>query len=470
MAPPVSLGYRLRVISFVLFAWGFVYVLHTCDNVRPWLLGIYCGIHFVYLSYLLVRFWRNYLAHDWKAPRPEPKNTPFISVIVPAHNEVDVVARLVDDLLALDYPQDRYEVIIVDDRSTDGTRDVLKKCAEKHGTKQLKLALRDSGGGGKAGAMNFGWDFISKGCDIVGYIDADAFPAKTLLKTVARTFDDSTVGAAQCLRVPDPSYTQPLALLQHYEFWIDVLMQQMRAVSGGVVELRGNGEWLRYDVLELLGDWNEDSLTDDLDMTMRIYMKTKTRIAYMYYDDALKDEPIMNMSDLFTQRHRWVDGGFQRFMDYWQGCFTADRPLSWKFDMLFWFQMEYMQPIFMAADIVFSYLLWDFTHYTNPIWYMGWFFIPIYGLSGFIRRHEVPKLRDALGLLLQTFYLTFFLMSVVVGVHYHALFPKTMRYIKADHGAAAQKRVMSAVPILFGLFLLQIISQMGWARALMGFS
>jgi biofilm PGA synthesis N-glycosyltransferase PgaC len=113
---------------------------------------------------------------------------PTISVVLAAHNEEGRIAEKIENLLALDYPQHKVEIIIVSDGSTDGTDDVVRRYADR----SVRLVRLDEAGG-KALAINHGvrqaTGEILLFCDARQQIDANA------LRSLVRWFADETVGA-----------------------------------------------------------------------------------------------------------------------------------------------------------------------------------------------------------------------------------------------------------------------------------
>ena len=111
------------------------------------------GVSFIGL--ILGVFWLNLLFFK-EGKRINLKSFPYVSIIVAAHNEEKNISRTINSLLALNYPKDKFEIIVVNDQSTDDTVNVVKKF------KQVKLINNKHKGIGKASAVNAGIR-ISKG-------------------------------------------------------------------------------------------------------------------------------------------------------------------------------------------------------------------------------------------------------------------------------------------------------------------
>ena len=112
---------------------------------------------------------------------------PKVSFVIPAYNEEKDIGKLLDSLMALDYPKNKYEVIIVDDGSTDRTVEI----ASKYPIKIIKGPHK-----GVGVARNLGWR--SAKFDIIVFIDADMILHKNFLKEIIKCFKDPKVAGADC--------------------------------------------------------------------------------------------------------------------------------------------------------------------------------------------------------------------------------------------------------------------------------
>ncbi|MGC3772595.1 glycosyltransferase, partial [Enterococcus faecalis] len=91
-----------------------------------------------------------YLKTDPVAPPPvEDEDAPFVSIMVPAHNEGIVIVRTVEALLNFNYPQDRYEIIVINDNSSDNSAELLANVQKKAVNRNLQIINTDNITGGK---------------------------------------------------------------------------------------------------------------------------------------------------------------------------------------------------------------------------------------------------------------------------------------------------------------------------------
>ncbi len=274
-------------------------------------------------------------------------NLPKISVMVSAKNEEAVVEKLVNMLLTLDYPQDLYEFWVINDNSSDGTGIILDGLAQKY--PQLKVLHRDNTAkGGKSGALNQAFALTTG--DIVGVFDADAIASPDLLRKIVPLFAKENIGAIQVRKTisnaDDNFWTQG----QFTEMALDSYFQQQRIACGGMGELRGNGQFVRRQALNSCGGWNEETITDDLDLTIRLHLD-HWDIEILPHP-AVEEEGVKKAIALWHQRSRWAEGGYQRYFDYWR--LILSNRLNWhkKFDLLYFFLVQYIFPTAAIPDLV----------------------------------------------------------------------------------------------------------------------
>ncbi len=247
------------------------------------------------------------------------ESLPYVSLLVAAKNEEAVIANLVEALCTLDYPTECYDLWVIDDNSSDRTPDILKQLTQTY--PQLHVLRRGSDAtGGKSGALNQVLP-LTRG-DIVAVFDADARVSADLLRRVLPLFRQERVGAVQVRKaivqaeLRGESANNLWIQGQSSEMLVDGFFQEHRIAIGGTGELRGNGQFLRRTALEHCGGWNEETITDDLDLTIRLHIN-------QWDIDVLPEPPVLEEGvtraiDLWHQRNRWGEGGYQRYLDYWQ--------------------------------------------------------------------------------------------------------------------------------------------------------
>ncbi|MEN9567953.1 MAG: hypothetical protein RLZZ69_3149, partial [Cyanobacteriota bacterium] len=305
-------GRRQKAAFLLMTVWLTVIIL----NLVSW--GIW--LVFGFTSLAGIQILRYLFAKLDPVPQPlsdeRLTDAPQVSLLVAAKNEEVVISNLVAMLCNLDYPADKYEVWAIDDRSTDNTPAILDRLATEY--PQLKVVHRAANaGGGKSGALNqvipqtFG--------DIIGVFDADAKVSPDLLRRVVPLFDNAQMGAVQVRKAIANSEENFWTKGQAAEMAIDSYLQQQRIAVGGIGELRGNGQFVSRKALHSCGGWNEETITDDLDLTIRLHLDN-WKIGFLFTPPVF-EEGVTKAYSLWHQRNRWAEGGYQRYLDYWRYIF-----------------------------------------------------------------------------------------------------------------------------------------------------
>lgn len=264
-------------------------------------------------------------------PRARP-STPMVSIVVPAKNEEAVIEATVRSLCAIDYGEDGqrgYEVIVVDDRSTDRTPAILERLA---GELPLTIVSTPEGSVGKAAALNLG--IARARADIIAVFDADARVAPDFLEQTVPSLAEPGVGGVQSRRMLYNASENGLTRIQDDEYRVfQRSLQRARRVLGGMVCFSGNGLLLRREALDDVGGWNEDALTEDIDLSVRF---TLAGWEIRYCDDAVVwEEAVADLRALIRQRTRWFEGAIRCLGDHLPAILLGRGTLFKRVDMLF---------------------------------------------------------------------------------------------------------------------------------------
>ncbi|MFH7027910.1 MAG: glycosyltransferase [Heteroscytonema crispum UTEX LB 1556] len=331
---------RRRKAALVLtMVWSGTIALHLVSWGSMFVLGLttILGIHALRLVFARRRPHTKEMQGDY----------PRVSVLVAAKNEEAVIGKLVKNLCSLDYPDGEYEVWIIDDNSTDKTPQLLAELAKEY--ENLKVFKRSPGAsGGKSGALNQILP-LTKG-EILAVFDADAQVSPDMLLQVIPLFQREKVGAVQVRKAIANAKENFWTKGQMAEMAVDMVWQQQRAAIGGIGELRGNGQFVRRTALESCGGWNEETITDDLDLTFRLHLE-RWDIECVFFP-AVEEEGVTNAIALWHQRNRWAEGGYQRYLDYWDLILGNRMGTAKTWDLLLWMLIMYILPIAAVPDLL----------------------------------------------------------------------------------------------------------------------
>ncbi|MDJ1172034.1 glycosyltransferase family 2 protein [Roseofilum sp. BLCC_M154] len=359
-------------------------------------------------------------------------DVPFVSLLVAAKNEEKVISPLVKMLCTQEYPLDRYEVWVIDDNSTDRTPQVLEGLCQEY--PHLRVMRRSAGAtGGKSGALNQVLP-LTQG-EVVAVFDADAQVSPDLLRRVLPGFDRQEVGAIQLQKAianaPVNFWTQSQAT----EMALDSYFQQQRIALGGIGELRGNGQFVRRTALEQCGGWNEETITDDLDLTLRLHLE-QWDVDFIL-DPPVQEEGVTTALALWHQRNRWAEGGYQRYMDYWRLIFSGRMPWQKTWDMLVFWIMQYFIPNAAIPDCLMAIAKNRLPVY-SPITTLMISMSVIAMIQGIRRVNRVNgRVTHLPALLWQTLrgtvYMLHWLLVVASTSARIAVRPKTLKWVKTSH-------------------------------------
>jgi cellulose synthase/poly-beta-1,6-N-acetylglucosamine synthase-like glycosyltransferase len=238
------------------------------------------------------------------------KALPYFSIVVPVKNERAVVRRLLEALSNLSYPVDKFEIVVVDDGSMDGTVEICSQFAASHGNvKFLQRKVSE----GKASALNYGLAHSSG--DIIAIFDADNVPARDILSRAAEYFFDPKVAAVQGRIHSINSHENMLTQFLAYEdaVWCEAFLRGKDAL-GLFVHLRGCCQFVRANTLKAIGGFDKDTLAEDIEVSARL---TEQHHAIKYASDLRTwQESPSTLMGFLKQRVRWYRGHMEVALKY----------------------------------------------------------------------------------------------------------------------------------------------------------
>lgn len=258
---------------------------------------------------------------------------PKVAVLVPAHNEELVIEGCLDRLVALNYPAHLLRIVVINDRSTDGTKAILDRFEARYPSLVQCIHRPADAAPGKPAAIKEALDTID--AEIAVFFDADYLPQPTLLKRLITPFIDPQVGATMGRVLPYNTHANLLTRLLDLE-----------RRGGYAIDQKARGEWrllpqfggtvggVRLSALQSVGGWPTDTLTEDTDVTYRLFLGGFT---VEHVDDALcLEESPEHWEARFKQVRRWACGHNQCLFRYFIPTLTrAPQPLLKRLDAAF---------------------------------------------------------------------------------------------------------------------------------------
>ncbi len=240
--------------------------------------------------------------------RTTSTRTPQVAVVVPCYNEGRTVEATANSLLALDYPAEKLQVILVDDGSTDDTAAIMDRFAT-----HPQVTVIHQKNGGKHTALNAGIA-AAKGAELVGCLDADSFVEQNALREMIGCFDDQNVGAVTAaMSVHEPKNI--LERMQNAEYIMGIALRHILAAVNGIYVTPGPFSLYRKDVLVRLGGFRRGHNTEDMEMALRI-QKDGMTIDSAHTARVYTKTP-RSVPSLVKQRIRWTTGFLKNMLyDY----------------------------------------------------------------------------------------------------------------------------------------------------------
>ncbi len=243
----------------------------------------------------------------------ELKECPFVTIQVAIYNEGNIVTRLLESCLKIDYPADKFEIVVIDD-STDETINILKDYEERYYPK-IKIIHRDRRAGHKAGALNEALK-NSKG-EFILVLDADSVLKPDFLKRAIPLFlEDEKLGLIQGklkhLNEEESWLTRTLAFISD---WFSNLLQASFSGCRMVMGFVGHGGIFRRKALEDIGGWMSDTISEDLDIAYGLQLKGWKAL---YVEDAISFEEVPpSYFSAVIRFKRHIKGSLQNLIKHW---------------------------------------------------------------------------------------------------------------------------------------------------------
>lgn len=291
------------------------------------------------------------LAADPASPRADLGS---VTLIIPARNEAAVIGATLASVAALKAEgTPDHEVLVIDDASDDATAALAVAAAA--GRPGIRVLHRPPSDGPRTKAAVLDWAMAHASGRVIGVIDADARVAPGFLADLARAWArDPAAAAIQVRRVERNARRSWLAAAQDEEQIMDLVSQCGRWAGGGNAELRGNGMFVRREVLETIGGWATTAITEDLELSSRL-VAHGWGVA-LAPDVQVEEEAVEAWGALWRQRLRWAEGSIRRLVTHGPAVIGGRLSLQRKADFAA-FCLEFVVPPVLLASILASMVL-----------------------------------------------------------------------------------------------------------------
>jgi cellulose synthase/poly-beta-1,6-N-acetylglucosamine synthase-like glycosyltransferase len=359
---------------------------------------------FLFITLLSIFF------NDPIIPKKKKEITPFVTVQIPSFNDT-VAVKCVESCLKLDYPKNKFEIMILDD-STDVKTQKLLKAYEKKYPGFVRYVHRENRHGYKPGALKDAMHLV-KG-EIIVIFDADFEPKPDFLKKIVAPFEDKKVAVVQGRQGFSNADTNLVSKFASYLLKIHHSILMPINNKANTVFFCGTAGAIRKSALLEAGGWNTDSITEDTDLSVKILAKGYKNV---YLKIETPSEVPVTIEAFIKQQVRWTFGNMRVFLDHYKLIlFSKKLKLKQKFMITFLTCGNLIAPLVLIMTIA-GMLGWFLGEpQLFQLAQLQEFFIKIFYTAGFFIMAIVMLYRDKNLKQFPSFVLASISLSIILAV------------------------------------------------------
>lgn len=299
----------------------------------------------------------------------DAKEIPLVTIQLPIFNEEYVVERLLENISKMEYPTNKLEIQVLDDSTDDSVLDTAARIAKLQETGlDIVHIRRENRNGFKAGALKEG--LLSAKGEFVAIFDADFLPDADWLKKTVIYFKDPEIGVVQTRWGHINRDYSTLTKIQAFALDAHFTLEQVgRNSKGHFINFNGTaGIWRKTCIIDA-GNWEGDTLTEDLDLSYRAQLKN-WKFKYLEDVETPAELPVV-ISAARTQQFRWNKGGAENFRKTVASVLTAKNiPFKTKFHGV----MHLLNSSMFLCVFVVALLSIPMLYIKNTFGHLGWIF------------------------------------------------------------------------------------------------
>ncbi len=299
----------------------------------------------------------------------DPKEIPFVTIQLPVYNEEYVMERLLENIAKIEYPKSKLEIQVLDDSTDESVHDTAKHIKKLQATGlDIEHIRRENRQGFKAGALKEGLE-IAKG-EFIAIFDADFLPDADWLKKTVIYFKDKEIGVVQTRWGHINRDYSTLTRIQAFALDAHFTLEQVgRNAKGHFINFNGTaGIWRKECILDA-GNWEGDTLTEDLDLSYRAQLKN-WKFKYLEDVETPAELPVV-ISAARSQQFRWNKGGAENFRKTVTSVLSAKNiPFKTKFHGV----MHLLNSSMFLCVFIVALLSIPMLYIKNSYGHLGWVF------------------------------------------------------------------------------------------------
>ena len=311
----------------------------------------------------------------------DAKSIPQVTIQLPVFNEYYVMERLLDNISRIEYPKEKLEIQVLDD-STDESLESTKTQIESLSAQGLdiKHITRTNRDGFKAGALKEGLK-VAKG-EFIAIFDADFLPKPDWLKKTIPHFKNKNIGVVQTRWGHINRNYSLLTRIQAFALDAHFTLEQVgRNSKGHFINFNGTaGVWRKECIIDA-GNWQGDTLTEDLDLSYRAQLKN-WEFKYLEGVETPAELPVV-ISAARSQQFRWNKGGAENFR-------------------------KMLKKVVTSNNISFKTKVHGLLHLLNSTMFLNIFIVAILSIPMLYIKNEYAHLRDYFNIM------SFFVASTLI--------------------------------------------------------
>jgi glycosyltransferase XagB len=315
-------------------------------------------IQSIFTIFTMIFVWETH-GQIQKSSSPSKFATPTnnFTILIPAYNEQKVISDTIESIANFNYPRDKFEVLVLlrieDTETIEISNRKIQELKSQKNYLNLKIILVDSVTKNKPNQLNHGLK-QAKG-NYIAIFDAEDEPSREILNIVNTIILRDDADVVQCgvqLMNFRSNWFSTLNVLEYY-FWFKSCL--LLFAKNGITPLGGNSVFVRTNLMNKVGGWNENCLTEDAELGFRL-SKLGARTSIMYdHNHATKEETPPTTISFVKQRTRWIQGFLQIFLEFeWISLIKTPAKLLLCLYVLLWplFQILFVVYFMLAIFVV----------------------------------------------------------------------------------------------------------------------